>query len=141
VFNSVHEPYLSGKKKKLFWYITSLRSGCYTLLKDGCYFSYNQVKSEFLNTKFSSVFTIDDGSDLPVLDPSPYPNIPPIEVSVSGITSLLYDLDPTKSSRSDKIPSKLMKLLAYEILPCLALLFSASLNQSIVPWDWKKASL
>ena len=94
-----------------------------------------------MNTQFSSVFTTDDGSDLPVLDPSPYPDIPPIEVLVSGITSLLNELDPTKPSGPDKIPSNLLKLLAYEVSPCLALLFSASLQQSIVPSDWKKASV
>jgi len=93
MFSSVHEPYLSGKKKKLFRYIKLLRSDCRgvdTLLKYGCYFSDNQVKSELLNTP---VFTIDDGSDLLVLDP-----IPPIEVSVFGITNLLNDMDPTKIS-------------------------------------------
>jgi len=144
MFTTLHEPYLSGKKKKLFRYIKSLRSdrcGIDTLLKDGCYFTYNQAKSELLNTLFSSVFTTDDGSDLPVLDPSPYPDISPIEVSVSGITSLLNELDPTKSPGPDKIPSNLLKLLAYEVSPCFALLFSASLQQSIVPSDWKKASV
>jgi len=127
MFNTLHEAYLSGKKKKLFR-SKSLKSDCCginTLLKDGCYFTDNQAKSELLNTQFSSVFTTDDGSDLPVLDPSPYPDIPPIEMSVSGITSLLNEVDPTKSPEPDKIPSNLLKLLAYEVSLCLALLFSA----------------
>jgi len=40
-------------------------------------------------------------------------------------------------------PMKLLmlKLLAYKVSPCLALLFSASLQQSIVPSDWEKASV
>jgi len=42
------------------------------------------------------------------------------------------------SSGPDKIPRK---LLAYEVSPCLALLFSTSLQQSIVPSDWKKATV
>ena len=71
---------------------------------------YNQAKSELLNTQFLSVFTANDGSDLPVLDPS-------------------------------QISSNLLKLLAYEVSPCLALLFTASLQQSIVPPDWRKASV
>jgi len=144
MFNIVHESYLSGKKRKLFRYIKSLRSdrcGIDTLLKDGCYFTDNQARSELLNTKFSSVFTTDDGSDLPCLDPFPYPDVPPIEVSVFGITSLLNELDSTKSPGPDKIPSNLLKLLAYEVSPCLVLLFSASLQQSLVPSDWKKASI
>jgi len=58
--------------------------------------------------------------------PIPYPDIPPIEVPDSGITSLLNELDPTKSPGSHKI---LMKLLAYEVSPCLALLFSASTSK------------
>ena len=126
MFNTLHEPYLSGKKKKLFRYTDCC--GIDTLLKGGCYFTDNQAKYELLNTQFSSVFTTDDGSDLPIWDPSPYPDIPPIEVSVSGITSLLNELDPTKSPGPDKIPSILLKLLAYEVSPCLALLFSASFH-------------
>ena len=72
MLKTIYEPYL--KKKKLFRCIKSLRSdhcGVDTQIKAGCYFTDNQAKSELFNSQFSTVFTIDEGSDLPVLDPSP----------------------------------------------------------------------
>ena len=72
---------------------------------------------------------------------SPYQDIPFIEFDVSGITNLLNDLDPTKSSGPDHIPTKLLKVLATEVSPCLKLLFSASFSQGTVPLEWKRALL
>jgi len=51
----------------------------------------------------------------------------------------LRELDPSKSLGSDKVPPKLLKLLADKVSTCLQLLFSASLHQGVVPADWKKA--
>ena len=59
---------------------------------------------------------------------SPYQDISFIEFDLSGITTLLNDLDPTKSSGPDRIPTKLLKVLATEVSPCLQLLFSASVQ-------------
>ena len=70
---------------------------------------------------------------------SPYQDISFVEFDLSGIATLLNDLDPTKSSGPDRIPTKLLKVLATEVSPCLQLLFSASLNQYAVPSEWKKA--
>ena len=60
-------------------------------------------------------------------------NIPQIEITITGITKLLEELDLSKSPGPDKIPGKLLKLVASEISPCLLLIFSASLHQGIVP--------
>ena len=46
---------------------------------------------------------------------------------------------PSKSPGPDHIPTRLLKLLAVEIAPCLKLLFSGSLHQGKVPLEWKKA--
>ena len=48
----------------------------------------------------------------PDLGTSPYPDISTIEINTSGIVKLLNELDPSKSSGPDKIPPKLLKLLA-----------------------------
>ena len=69
--------------------------------KNGTDYTDNQMKSEILNEQFSSVFK-DDGSELPHMGNSPYQDIPFIEFDVSGITNLLNDLDPTKSSGPDQ---------------------------------------
>ena len=94
----IHGSYTHDRKKKFHEYVKLFRSdrcGVDTLLKDGTYLTDNQAKADLLNLQFSSVFTVDDG--LPVLGSNLYPNIPSIEVSVSGIANLLSELDPSKS--------------------------------------------
>ena len=139
MFNTIYEPYQNGKKKLLFRHIKSIRTdycGLGALHKNGSNYTDNQMKSEILNEQFSSVFTREDGSELPHMGNSPYQDIPFVEF---GITTLLNDLDPTKFSYPDHIPIKLLKVLATEVSPCLQLLFFASLNQCTVPSEWKKA--
>jgi len=141
MFNTIHKPYLSGKKEKLYHHIKSLKSdhcGISTLIKDNTCYTDNQAKVDILNSQLSSVFTSDDGSTLPDLGISPYPDISPVDINTSGIVGLLSDLDPSKSQGSDKIKQKLLKLLADEVSPCIQLLFSASLHQCVVPADWKR---
>ena len=48
------------------------------------------MKSEILNEQFSSVFTRDDGSELPHMGDSPYQDVSFIEFDLSGIATLLY---------------------------------------------------
>lgn len=144
MFNSIHDPYLSGRRKKLYRHIKSLRSdqcGISTLMDNGTCYTDNQAKADILNKYFSSVFTTDDDSPLPDLGTSMYPDASAIEIGISGITKLLNELDPSKSPGPDKIPPRLLKLLADEVSPCLQLLFSASLHQGILPTDWKKATV
>ena len=73
------------------------------------------------------------------MGPSIYPNIPQIDITITGITELLRGLDLSKASGPDKIPGKLLKVMASEISPCLLLIFSASLHQGTVPQDWKQS--
>ena len=68
-----------------------------------------------------------------------YPNIPTFEFNISGIVKLFSELDPSKSPGPHHIPTRLLKLLAVEIAPCLKLLFSALLYLGKVPLEWKKA--
>ena len=139
--NVICDPYQSGKKKKLYRYMKSLRSdycGPGTLCKDGTDYVDNQAKADLLNTQFSSVFTMDDNLILPNMGTNLYPNIPTIEFNISGIVKFPSELDPSKSPGPDHIPTRLLKLLAVEIAPCLKLLFSASLHQRKVPLEWKR---
>ena len=62
-----------------------------------------------------------------------------IEITTEGIRRLLSNLNPYKASGPDKIPTRFFKEFATEIAPCLTILFQASLNQGIIPDDWKKA--
>jgi len=72
-----------------------------------------------LNEQVSSLFTRDDSLELPQMEDSPHQDIPPIDFDVAGIVKLLNELDHTKSSGPDCIPTKLLKTVATEVSPCL----------------------
>ena len=73
------------------------------------------------------------------MGPSPFPNLPDIDINIAGVTKLLKEIDPYKATGPDSIPAKLLKEMADELSPSLALIFTASLQQGEVPRDWKKA--
>ena len=111
MFNTLYNPYENGKKKRLFRHVKSLhRDYCSpgTLSKDGVNYTDNQMKSELLNEQFSSVFTRHDNSEPPQMENSPYQEISSIDFDIYGIAKLLSELDPTKFSGPDYIPSKLL---------------------------------
>ena len=68
--NIIHESYENGKRKKLFTYIKSISlhanfCGVDTLQKDNISYSDNHDKANLLNQYFTTVFTSDNGCELP----------------------------------------------------------------------------
>ena len=53
----------------------------------------------------------------------------------------MLDLKPNKAPRPDKIPVHLLKELTYELAPVLAVLYSANLEKSCLPTEWKNANV
>ena len=64
-----------------------------------------------------------------------------ISISPAGVCKLLRGLKEHKATGPDKIPTRLLKTLAEELTPVYSLFFQASLNQSILPDDWKTADV
>ena len=97
----IHDSYVNSKKKKLFSFIKSLRKdycGVPTLQKDGLWHDDNQAKASILNQYFSSYFTNDEHLQPPLdMGPSPYPDIPNIEICCEGITTYLNGVDKPHS--------------------------------------------
>jgi len=138
----IYEPYQTGRKKKFFQHIKSLRRDSKeipTLEKDGKAYSTDFAKANVLNQYFYSVFTQDDSTTPPEMGNILYPDMSTIEVDTAGIAKLLLEIDPYKATGPDKIPPRLLKELSYEISPCLSLVFRASLKQAVLPSDWKTA--
>jgi len=137
----------SGQKtcSKQFWsYIKSQRNeqtGIPALQVDGRVYDDDLSKAESLNNYFSSVFTQEGNSPLPHLPDTDYPSIDPIEVSIEGVSMILQSLDPCKACGPDNIPTRFLKETAAELAPSLTLLYQASINQGIVPSEWKKAKV
>ena len=86
-----------------------------------------------------SVFTQENISTIPDIPGPSYPAMDSIEITIEGVISLLTNLNPNKASGPDKICNRFLKEFVAEIAPCLTVLFQASLNQGIIPNDWKKA--
>ena len=73
--------------------------------------------------------------------PSPYPVMDNITVSPAGVYKLLTCLKEHKATGPDRIPTRLLKTLAEELTPVFSLFFQASLDQCILPDDWKTADV
>ena len=99
-----------------------------------------QQKAETLNY-FSSVYTQDDSPSISCPNVCDIVEMPPINVDNDGVLKLLLDLQPHKATGPDKIPTCLLKEVAYIIVPVLILLFQASLDQACLPDEWKTANV
>jgi len=68
-----------------------------------------------------------------------FPDMDCIEVNVEGVSQLLTNLDPQKTGGPDNIPTRFLKEFSTQLAPCLTIIFQASLEQGIVPIEWRKA--
>ena len=123
-------------------YIKSRRQetfGIATIKENNKIYKESIDKANVLNRYFSTVFTEENTDSLSTLDNSPYPRIDDLNITLSGIVSLLQDLDVHKACGPDGIFPRLLKETALNVAPMLTLLYQASLKQHQVPTDWKQA--
>eukprot|EP00745_Piridium_sociabile_P038619 TRINITY_DN7074_c0_g1_i3.p1 TRINITY_DN7074_c0_g1~~TRINITY_DN7074_c0_g1_i3.p1 ORF type:complete len:816 (+),score=128.54 TRINITY_DN7074_c0_g1_i3:312-2759(+) len=132
---------------KRFWrYINSKRcenAGVAPLKnQSGITHSDSKSKADILNDQFSSVFNSnEDKTNIKDKGPSTHPAMHRITVSENGVLKQLSSLGIHKASGPDEIPTRLLKELALELSPVLTVFFQASLDQGIIPSDWKKAEV
>lgn len=99
-------------------------------------------KAELIHKQFDSVFS----------NPSPpieslfseterTPNMEHIQVTSPGIKKILEKLDPHKALGPDNIPGIFIKICAANMADVFSFLFQASLDQGVVPPDWKTANV
>ena len=98
-------------------------------------------KANLFKAQFSKVFSKPDEPFTvpPPSDSAGTPQITSILVSKRGVLQLLKSIDGNKATGPDQIPGKLLKTCANELAGVFAILFQASLDQGIVPDDWKLA--
>ena len=134
------DSYKSNPKK--FWsYIKSKRCesvGVSPLKQNGITHINAKAKANILNNQFGSVFTKENNEALPDLGPSPYPELPDLEIHSGGVERLLKELDPNKAHGPDNIPSRLLKDFSQFLAKPLTLIFQASLHQGKIPEDWRE---
>ena len=101
-------------------------------------------KAELFNSYFCSVFR-------PTRQPanltsstctlSPEDQISEITLCVEEVANCLSNLDPTKASGPDEIPSRILKECSVQIAPSLCALFNHSLHSGCIPSEWKSADV
>ena len=69
------------------------------------------------------------------------PNIHKIIINRSGLLKLLVNINVHKADGPDGVPGRLLKICANELVDIYQLLFQSSIDQGIVPPDWKEANV
>ncbi|MCG8078585.1 MAG: reverse transcriptase family protein, partial [Candidatus Thiodiazotropha taylori] len=98
-------------------------------------------KAEAINTQYTSQFTREPDGNLPDIDSEPVPAMPDIKFTVPGIEKLLNNLNPSKASGPDLLPTRILKMIASEIAPILCAIYQQSYNTGQVPYDWRQANI
>ncbi|CAH1257246.1 SLCO3A1 [Branchiostoma lanceolatum] len=128
--------------KKFWQYVKSRKqtaSGVAPLSDHGELVVDGQGKAEILSRQYDSVFTVEDLTTVPELGTSPYPDMPPVEVTLAGVQKLLQGINPAKASGPDLVPCRILRDYATEISPILHIIFNQSLESGQVPADWRSA--
>ena len=136
-----------GNHSKSFWrYLKSKKQDCGVPPvkdRDGNLCTDASAKSDLFNHYFHSVFTHDsDNSNISVPNVNPLNNISQMEdlvVDVNGIKLHLSKIKESKAAGPDCIPGRVLKSVADELAPYLAILFQQVIDTGQIPCDWKEA--
>ena len=99
-------------------------------------------KATMIHNQFDSVFSNPHPPIENDLDPKDrLPDIHHIEINRSGLFKLFLNINSKKADGPDNIPGTFLKICANELVDVYQILFQASLDQGIVPNDWKEANV
>ena len=103
------------------------------------------IMAENLNEYFSWVFTREDISILPVLETKfegrEFDYLGQLIVTPTMVAMKIRDMKDNKSPGVDGIPPKLLLEIVEQISIPLATVFNLSLEEGIVPLEWKEANI
>ena len=103
------------------------------------------LMAEELNMHFSSVFTREDTSSLPVpetkFNGSEGERLGQLSVAPEVVASQINNMKENKSPGVDGISHKLLKEIVEQCSTPLAHVFNMSLREGIVPLEWKEANI
>ena len=86
-------------------------------------------------------FTDEDTTNRPKLEGPPTSDMDNIEITQSGITKLLSELNADKTHRPDELPNSILKNAAKEISPFLTDIFEHSIQTGKLPDEWVEANV
>ena len=135
------------KNPKGFWAYTrsklKTRSGIAPLLsnpEDKETLAYDdKEKADILQNQFSSVFTREPDGDIPRLPQKTKYSVKNIHVTVQMVLEILKNLKDDKSCGPDEMHPRMLKELADDLAAPLATLFNMSIQDGVLPEEWKTA--
>ena len=108
---------------------------------EGHLVSDDRGKAQILNNFFASVFTHENTDEIPVVEDTK-PNLEildHIEISEITLTKHLKLFNTSRAAGPDGINARIMKELADELAPILKILFDSSMEEGVIPSQWKNA--
>ena len=137
----------SKHNPKGFWSYVKKKVKSHTTIKEieneaGEVVSESKEKADILNNYFSSVFTKENLGSVPGIPRhSNAQNIDNINITAEDIMKRLLKLDINKSAGPDNIHSKILREVAEPFSPVLESIYRKSLDEGILPHQWKKANV
>ena len=130
---------------KAFWsFVKKLRqeeTGVADLKVDNKIVSDDLSKAEALSNQFASVFTIEDKNQVPTLGKSSIPDIPRLTIGNEGVLRQINRTKPNKAPGPDGISPWMLHLCADEISPVLTKIFQSSVDEGVLPTQWRDANI
>ena len=135
----------SGNKRPFSSYVrskTKSRANVGPLKVNGKVISENKEMSSILNEYFTSVYSKESAGPVPeaVALPS-LTRISNIVFSVNQVKKKLLALRSDSAPGPDRITPRFLKDYAESIAPALTLLFNMSMEEGVVPEDWRRANV
>jgi hypothetical protein len=110
------------------------------ILEDGKVASTDQEKAEALNNFFSSVFTIEDSSNLPSIEETIcQSNLKEMVFTEEIVKKQLDKLKCDKTPGPDGIHPKVLREMSEVLAGPLSILFTRSMTESVLPQGWKQS--
>jgi len=134
---------IQNAPRKFYKFINSKRTenrGISSLQHNNVVLLDDDKKAATLNGYFSSVFTRENLDFVP-FSRSHFPSMSSINISTTGVTKLLMNLNINKAKGPDGISPFILKSCAEELSPMLMHIFSQSLQTSCIPNDWRDANI
>ena len=103
--------------------------------------SDSQEKAEALNMQCTPQFTRDSDDDLPEIDDNPGSPMQDILFTVTDIEKLLSNLNPSKASGPDLLPTSILKWYRKKLPHVLCAIYQQSCNTGQVHLDWHQANV
>ena len=95
-----------------------------------------------LNVYYHSVFTYDDvNKEAPAFPKQTHESLADVSITTESVEDVLLSLNANKAAGPDGVETRLLKGCAEEIAPKLQQIFRKSLDEGIVPKQWKEAHI